>query len=98
MPSIVFDVDGTLIHKTGEETDTPRYDVISLYHFFEKIGYEMYIWSGSGKDYAENWKRKLGLFSATVMEKTPHNAEHVFFPDLTVDDKDVVLGMLNIKV
>ena len=58
---IAFDVDGTLIHQVGAAEDTPRYDIIQTFHFFEKLGNEMFIWSGGGVDYAERWSQKLGL-------------------------------------
>ena len=45
--NIAFDVDGTLIHQVGESEDTPRYDVIAMFHFYEKLGNTMFIWSGA---------------------------------------------------
>jgi hydroxymethylpyrimidine pyrophosphatase-like HAD family hydrolase len=88
MVSIAFDVDGTLIC----EGDVPRYDVINIYHFFEKSGCEMYIWSGSGFDYATRWSQKLGLLNAIIRVKGS------FIPDIAIDDQFVNLGKVNIKV
>lgn len=102
---VAFDVDGTLVHDgsprfkflspvTGEMEplcDTPRYDVISMFHMYEALGFEMYIWSGGGIDYAKHWAAKLGL-SATVVEKGS------FRPDVAVDDLAVKLGSTNIRV
>lgn len=88
---IAFDVDGTLIHQIGEKEDTPRYEIISLFKTLEKLGNEMYIWSGGGVDYAQRWSEKLGL-TAKVVEKGS------FKPDMAVDDMDVELGIVNLKV
>lgn len=89
--NICFDVDGTLIEQVGENEDTPKYDVIALFHFFEKKGNNMFIWSGGGVDYAERWSRKLAL-KATIVVKGS------FKPDIAVDDMNVNLGVVNIRV
>ena len=88
---VAFDVDGTLIHQVGQKEDTPRYEVIDLFHRLESFGCEMYIWSGGGFDYAERWRDKLGL-KATIAVKGS------FKPDMAVDDLDVELGLVNLKV
>ena len=103
MLKVAFDVDGTLIKidgvsvdgksiiRIGDKNDTPRYDVIELYHLFEKFGNDMYIWSLSGIDYAKKWKRILGL-NGKVVEKGS------FKPDIAVDDGDIKFGIINLKV
>lgn len=91
MATVAFDVDGTLIHLIGEKADTPRYEIINFYHLLEKFGCKMYIWSGGGNDYAERWRNKLGL-DGTIMQKGS------FKPDITVDDEEVNLGKINIRV
>lgn len=61
---IAWDVDDTLIVPsvaTGFPTDTPNYEVIALYRWFQAQGHYMIIWSGSGIDYAKRWAEKLGL-------------------------------------
>jgi len=88
---ICFDVDGTLIQQVGEFEDTPRYEIIKLFHFFENLGNEMYIWSGGGVSYAERWSQKLGL-KAKIVEKGS------FKPDIAIDDMNVNLGKVNIRV
>ncbi len=89
--TIAVDVDGTLIHLTGEKEDTPRYDVIRLFHLLESFGYEMYVWSGGGEDYAQNWVNRLGL-SAKVVEKKS------FVPDIAIDDEEDNLGKVTLRV
>ena len=91
MNKIAFDVDGTLIHQVGEKEDTPRYDIIEMFHMFKNLGWDMYIWSGGGFDYAKRWSEKLGL-DATIAVKGS------FKPEIAVDDLEVTLGKVNIKV
>jgi hypothetical protein len=102
---IAFDMDSTLIYGDSPEhtfispisgereslCDTPRYDVIAIFHAYEAMGFEMFIWSGSGVDYAKVKSARLGL-QATVVEKGS------FRPDIAVDDQDVNLGITNIRV
>lgn len=101
---IAWDVDGTLIYQDGKKgmpgslEDTPRYDVIALFHAFQKLGCDMYIWSGGGIDYAKRWAEKLGLEAKIVMKGS-------FKPDITFDDMDLdlrererSLGRVNIQV
>jgi len=93
MIKIAFDIDGTLIsdERYYDLADTPRYDIIDLFRIFEKLGCEMYIWSGGGVDYANHWKEKLGLRANVVIKGS-------FIPDIAIDDEDVQLGKVNIKV
>lgn len=88
---VAFDVDGTLIHQVGEKEDTPRYDVVQLFKLFESFECDMVIWSGSGTDYAERWAQKLGLV-AGIVEKGS------ITPDIAVDDMEVNLGKVNLRV
>lgn len=92
MICVSFDVDGTLIHQIGEKEDTPRYEIIALLHFFVNNGDEVYVWSGSGIDYAMRWCKKLGLNGITIIEKGSLK------PDVVFDDEEVKLGKVNIKV
>ncbi|MCK4307296.1 hypothetical protein KAW50_03600 [candidate division WOR-3 bacterium] len=73
---IAFDIDYTLI----DEFDKPKYEVIDLFRWFEKQGWDMIIWSGGGVDYAEMWVRKLGL-KATIVPKCSMKV------DIVVDDE-----------
>ena len=89
--TVAFDVDGTLIYQTGDYVDTPRYDVIDMFHMYEKLGCNMIIWSGSGMEYAKRWAEKLGL-DAVIFDKAGAMV------DIAVDDQEVTLGKINIQV
>lgn len=92
---VAFDVDGTLIHQSGELCDTPRYNIIQMFKMFESLGHEMFIWSGGGVDYATHWANKLGLKAQIV-------AKGSFKPDIAVDDmaheSEFNLGTVSIPV
>lgn len=88
---VAFDVDDTLIKLNEAGENVPRYEVIELFKKFESFGCVMHIWSGSGVDYAARWRDKLGLQAVVV-------AKGSFLPDLAVDDMDVELGKVNLKV
>lgn len=90
---IAFDVDDTLIVPsvaTGGR-DTPNYDTIAIFKWFEAQGNDMIIWSGSGLDWASTWAEKLGL-KARIIRK---GSEQV---DIAFDDMKVELGKVNVKV
>lgn len=93
---IAFDIDDTLIIPsvvTGDR-DIPNYEVIAVYRFFQAQGHEMYLWSGSGIDWATSWNEKLGL-QAIVIPK--HNPWKIPI-DICFDDCDVDLAKVNVKV
>lgn len=61
---VAFDIDDTLILPavaTGFDRDTPNYENIAIYRWFQDQGHTMILWSGSGKDWANTWGGKLGL-------------------------------------
>ncbi len=92
--TIAFDVDDTLIVPavaTGFDRDTPNYDTIALFKWFQSQGNRMIIWSGSGVDWAKTWAEKLGLEAEIhVKGSVP--------VDIAFDDCDVKLGTVNVKV
>lgn len=93
---IAFDIDDTLIVPsvaTGLDRDTPNYDTIALYKWFQEQGHEMILWSGSGTDWAKTWGEKLGLIPFTVRVK--EKSEDV---DIAFDDCEVDLGRVNVRV
>lgn len=92
--SVIFDVDGTLIYQVGENEDMPRKEIVELFHKFEALGCDMYIWSGGGVYYAETWRDRLGLNARVV----PKLKSEDFVPDITFDDCAIHLGKVNIRV
>lgn len=78
-PTIVFDVDGTLI----DLFDQPRWEVIDMLRAFYAIGYRIFVWSGGGKGYADMVVRRLGLSS--FVEETYAKSMDIHV-DLAVDD------------
>lgn len=94
--TIAWDVDDTLIVPSvasGLNQDTPNYDTIALYRWFQDQGHSMVVWSGGGIDYAKMWVEKLGLAPCAIMVKEKNETV-----DIAFDDCDVDLGKLNIKV
>lgn len=91
--TVAWDVDDTLIIPSvaGYAKDTPNYSNIQAFKWFQDQGHTMIIWSGSGIDWANKWASKLGL-KARIIRK---GSEEV---DIAIDDCDVELGTINIKV
>jgi hypothetical protein len=87
---VCFDCDGTLLDALE---DFPRHEIIDAFRIFERLGCDMYVWSGNGTDYAERWAYKLGL-KAKVVPKWS------FKPDIVFDDfpSDVPWDKPNAKV
>lgn len=93
---IAFDVDDTLIIPsivTGLDRDTPNYETIAIYRWFQSQGNHMIIWSGSGIDWAKTWGEKLGLVPFEVRIK--QKSEDI---DISFDDCEVDLAKVNIRV
>lgn len=93
---IAFDIDDTILIPSvvlGFGNDTPNYDTISIYKWFQKQGCEMILWSGSGVDWAQRWGEKFGLqpFTVRIKEKSDD-------VDICFDDCDVTLARVNVKV
>lgn len=92
---IAFDVDDTLLVPsvaTGLPQDTPNYETVNLFKWFQAQGYDMVIWSGSGLDWAKRWAEKLGLDAEIRVKEKSDDV------DIAFDDCDVDLGKVNIKV
>ena len=92
---VAFDTDDCLIIPNvagGFGNDTPNYETIAIYKWFQNQGCYMIIWSGSGVDWAKKWADKLGL----TADEFPRKGE---FPvDLAFDDCAVELGEVNVRV
>ena len=112
---IAFDIDDTLIVPsvaTGLPIDTPNYENIAIYKFFQAQGHHMILWSGSGMDWARTWGEKLGLQPDEVRVKKKtysfmgdgveshecHSECDYPFVDICFDDCDVDLAKVNVKV
>ena len=96
MSIIAFDVDDTLIIPsiaTSSDIDTPNYETIALFRWFQAQGNRMIVWSGGGVDYARMWANKLGLLPCEIRmkEKTPDI-------DIAFDDCPTDLAKVNIQV
>lgn len=100
--TIAFDIDDTLLVPnvaTGFANDTPNYETVALFKWFQKQGHDMVLWSGSGYDWAEAWGEKLGLHPFTVMTKEKlHHKNGSPLVDICFDDCDVDLAKVNVKV
>ena len=95
---IAFDIDDTLIVPsvvTGQDRDTPNYDTIAIFKWFQAQGHDMFLWSGSGTDWAWSWGDKLGLHPFKVMQKQKGGGANI---DIAFDDCDVDLATVNVKV
>lgn len=96
MLKIAFDIDDTLIVPsvaTGLDIDTPNYENIAIYKYFQKQGCYMILWSGSGTDWATRWGEKLGLQPDEIRIK--EKSEDI---DIAFDDCEVDLAKVNIRV
>ncbi len=92
---VAFDVDGTLI---TADTDTGNDGIIGMLKVlstFQNI--RIVVWSGSGKDYAAMWVRRLGIedFVWRVASKTEHKELKALGTLVTVDDQEITIGDVN---
>lgn len=95
MLKIAFDVDDCIIIPTiatGFDRDTPNYETIAIYKWFQAQGNYMIIWSGGGVDYAKSWSDKLGLEADAFPVKGSISV------DIAFDDCEVKLGTVNVRV
>lgn len=96
---VAFDIDDTLLLPavaTELDIDTPNYEVIAIYKWFQAQGNTMWVWSGGGKDYAERWATKLGLRPDACFDK--HFPPPDLKPDICFDDCIVNLATINVRV
>jgi len=102
---VAFDVDDTLIVPSvamraksgvvmsGPGRDTPNYENVAAYKWFQRQGCYMIIWSGSGLDWAKTWAEKLGLTADEFPAKQKRQDV-----DIAIDDCVVDLGRVNARV
>ncbi len=100
--TIAFDIDDTIlipsVANTGSHENIPNYEVIEVYHFFQRQGHKMILWSGSGVDWAQRWGEKFGLNPDEVRIKIRPGNEPWPDVDIAFDDCDVDLAKVNVKV
>jgi len=93
---IAFDIDDTLLVPsvaTGFGNDTPNYDTVAIFKWFQKMGCDMILWSGSGHDWAQRWGEKLGLQPFRVLQKEAGHGIDICFDDCVVE-----LAKVNVRV
>ena len=93
---IAFDVDDTLLTPrivTPWDYETPHYENIQAYKWFQKQGCHMIVWSGSWTDWARTWSDKFWLFPDEIRVK--QKSDDV---DICIDDCNVDLATINLKV
>ena len=88
---IAFDTDGCLIDKDRKE----RIEVVTLLKALAGNDNYIIVWSGNGASNVKEVVERLNLsgYVNAIMDKTTD-----IQPDLTIDDKDITLGKLNIKI
>ena len=93
---VAFDVDDTLLLPSvaaGFGRDTPNYENIAIYKWFQAQGCYMIIWSGSGIDWAKTWAEKFGLTADEFPTKEKRSDVDIAFDDMAVD-----LATVNVRV
>ena len=87
---ITFDVNGCLV----DENENPRPEILALLQALRGKN-KIYIWSGNGFEYANKIAKKIGIdkYIDGILSKYG-----TFKPDLAIDDQEVELGKLNLKV
>lgn len=97
---IAFDIDGTLLDNEGIQPETLTYlrpqtsvnlDVVLLLQILSKKmkNTKIYVWSGGGKEYAENIVRRYGLekyvnrcFGKSEYDETLYGKVDICFDDV----------------
>ncbi len=89
---IAFDVDGTIYGSTfsHEKEGTPNLDVLNLMRILHGMkNTRIIVWSGGGKDYAEQIVRKWGLGKWVHSCYGKHEYDTSIYPtvDIAFDDE-----------
>jgi hypothetical protein len=90
MIKVGVDIDGTIETEVNEKVE-PRKDVIQLVELLQKFGCDIYLWSRRGEEHALYIRNMFGL-KAKIAPKGS------FQPDIAIDNEEMGLGKLNIKV
>ena len=91
MSIIAFDTDGCLIDKDRKE----RPEIVALLKALSGNNNYIVVWSGNGVGNVKEVVKRLNLdgYVNAIMDKTTD-----IKPDLTIDDKDIILGKLNLRI
>ena len=111
---IAFDIDGTLLNNEGIQPETPTYlrpkcgvnlEVVTLLQLLSKKmkNTKIYVWSGGGKDYAEDICRMYGFdkyvdrcFGKADYDETIYGKVDICFDDVhscELADKNIIVKM-----
>lgn len=95
---VAFDCDGTLLDYDNNLRD----DMCRLLIAFIFAGAEVTVWSGGGKQYAQNvWHKVIHKYElmdtmSDLIENVQCKMKDGSKPDLTFDDQPVNLGVVNV--
>ncbi len=94
---IAFDVDGTLRCNHTDTCEDPNQDIVDLFRILGKFkNIELYVWSGSGADYARRFARKYELKVKDSRCVSKIDAPQM---DIAIDDiQDTAIGLVNLIV
>jgi phosphoserine phosphatase len=104
--NIAFDVDNTLykvnwVMRNGINFpvyQSPDYELMQVLFWYVNNGYNVYIWSAGGIDYAKSICEKLGILDKVQVIRKDMQTAREYNIDLTYDDQIVLLGKVNIRV
>lgn len=92
--TVAFDIDGTLIDCGKRQ---PRHEILAMLWSFRLLpNVEVILWSGGGKEYAEQRARELFLSDLPCIGKPIWKGEPSV--DISFDDQECKLGKINIRV
>lgn len=111
---IAFDIDGTLLNNEGIPPETPNYlkpqhgvnlEVVMLLQILSKKmkNTKIYVWSGGGREYAENICRRYGFekyvdkcLGKDEYDETIHGKVDICFDDIhtcKLADNNIIVRM-----
>lgn len=94
---IAFDVDGTLRCNCTDTCEDPNEDIVELFRILSKFkNTDVFVWSGSGREYAGRFARKFGLDVKDSRVVGKIGAPEM---DIAIDDiQDTAIGKINLIV
>lgn len=91
MVTVAFDVDGTLI---SSRDDRALEDVRTLLVTLKRLGCRIVVWSGCGSGYAQMVSRRIHVDHCV----DAYADKGVIHADITFDDQEVKLGLVNVRI